>query len=71
MESPAVSPPQSLMLTESTEEAREVRPLAVTLFLMKPFGLIGFAGLEMYGHSLFPSQEAVWLDQAQDGQFMT
>lgn len=53
-------------MTESTEEAREIRPLVITLFLMKPFGLlIGFMGLEMYGYSLFPKQEEVWLDQAQ------
>lgn len=59
------------MLTESTEEAREMRPLVVTLFLMKPSGLwIGCAGLDMNGHSLFPSQEDDGLDQAQDWQFI-
>lgn len=58
------------MLTESTEEAREIRLLVITLFLMKPFVLlIEFTGLEMYGHSLFPSQEEVWLDLAQAWNF--
>lgn len=48
-----------------------MRPLVVSLFLMKPFGLlIGFAGLGMYGHSPFPSHEEVGLDQAQGWQFM-
>lgn len=54
------------MLTESTEEAKEIRPLVITLFLRKPLGLlIGFAGLEMNGHCLFLCQEEVWQDQAQ------
>lgn len=68
---PQSSLPQRHMLTESTEEAKEIRPLVITLFLMKPFGLlIGFAGLEMYSHGLFPSREEVWLGQAKDCQFM-
>lgn len=63
--------PQYHMSTESAEEARKISPLVTTLFLMKPVGLlIGFAGPEMYGYSLFPSQEEVWLDQAQAWQFM-
>lgn len=63
--------PQHHVLTESTEEAGEIRPLVTTLLLMKPFGLlIGFTGLDMYGDSLFLSQKEVWLDQAQAWQFM-
>lgn len=62
--------PQHHMLTESTEEAKEIRPLVITLFLRKPLGLlIGFAGLEMNGHCLFLCQEEVWQDQAQAWQF--
>ena len=41
------------MLAESTDVTGEIRPLVITLPLMKPFGLLGgVTGLEMHGDSL-------------------
>jgi len=45
--------PQQHMLAESTDVTGEIRPLVITLPLMKPFGLLGgVTGLEMHGDSL-------------------
>ena len=45
--------PQQHVLAESTDVTGEIRPLVITLPLMKPFGLLGgVTGLEMHGDSL-------------------
>lgn len=64
------SPGLSITCWQCQQKRPEIRPLVITWFLRESFGLlIGFAGLEMYGHRLFLCQEEVWWDQAQARRF--